>query len=173
MWVGTDSAPNRTGKSRIIPLTLYPLSLVKKNSTVVWIRNQMCGRFRVWFQHAEPSPSLLKDENFEQNYQNDIFYSSFVNGVYETYMAHPTSLDTITLTKTVPCVKVWSRLLVHLHIVCSFRTIHRVSHLKKYHAHRLKVMQCFSAYTIECRKLTVLITFMDHFTLAKTSQYHR
>ena len=161
---GADSAPSRTGKSRIIPLTFYPLSLTKKNSTVVWIRNHMsgmCVRFRVWFPGAEPSPLPLKDKNFEQNYHNDIFYSSFVNGygVYETYIAHPTSLGSITLTKTVPCVKVWSSLLVNLHIVCSFLTIHRVSQLKKYHAHRLKVMQFFLLIPLNV-KLTVFITFM-------------
>ena len=88
---GADSAPSRTGKSRIIPLTFYPLSLTKKNSTVVWIRNHMsgmCVRFRVWFPGAEPSPLPLKDKNFEQNYHNDIFYSSFVKGLWRLWDVH-------------------------------------------------------------------------------------
>ena len=161
--MGTDSAPSRTGKSRIIPLKFYPLSFGKKNSTVVWIRDHMCGRFRVWFPGAEPPPSPLKDKNFQQNYQNDIFnfilHLWTVFGAYDTYIAHQTSLGSITLTKTVPCVKVWSRLLVHLHTVCSFLTIHRVSHRKKYHAHRLKVMQFFLLIPLNV-KLTVFITFM-------------
>ena len=83
-----DSGPSRTGKSRIIPFTFYPLSLGKKNSTVVWIRDHICGRFRVWLPGAEPSPLPLKDNNFEQNYQNDIFYSSFVNGCWRLWDVH-------------------------------------------------------------------------------------
>ena len=82
-----------------------------------------------------------------------------VFGVYETYMAHPTSLGSFTLTKIVPCVKVWSRLLVNLHFVRSLLTIHRASQLKKYHAHRLKVMQFFLLIPLNV-KLTVFITFM-------------
>ena len=142
-------------------INILPIVIRKKNSTVVWIRDHMCRGFGVWFPGAEPSPLPLKDKNCEENYQNDIFYSSFVNGygVYETYIAHPTSLGSITLTKTVPCVKVWSRLLVHLHIVCSCLTIHRVSHLKKYHAHSLKVMQFILLIPLNV-KLTVFITFM-------------
>ena len=43
--------------------------------------------------------------------------------------------------------------------VSSFLTIHRVSQLKKYHAHRLKVMQFFLLIPLNV-KLTVFITFM-------------
>ena len=46
-----------------------------------------------------------------------------------------------------------------LHIVCPFLTIHRVSQLKKYHAHWLKVMQFFLRIPLNV-KLTVFVTFM-------------
>ena len=159
---GTDSAPiSRTGKSRIIPLTFYPLSLGKKNSTVVWIRDHICGRFRVWFPGANLHLCHWKIKILSKTTKIIYFILHFwtVYGVYETYIAHPTSVGSITLTKTVPCVNVWSRLLVHLHIVCSFLTIHRANQLKKYHVHRLKVMQFFLLIPLNV-KLTVFITFM-------------
>ena len=84
----TDIIWSRTGKSRIMPLTFYPLSWGKKNSTAVWIRVHMCERFRVWFPGEEPSPLPLKDKNFEKNYQNDIFYSSFVNDLWRLWDVH-------------------------------------------------------------------------------------
>ena len=162
MGVGwADSGPSGTGKSRIMPLTFYPLSLGKKNSTVVWIRDHICGRFRVWFPGTEPSPLSLKITTSSKITKMIYFILHLwtVFGVYETYMAHPTSVGSITLTKTVPWVKVWSRLPFHLHIECSFLTIHRVSHLKKCHVHRLKVMQFFLLIPLNV-KLTVFITFM-------------
>ena len=152
---------SRTGESRIIPLTFYLLSLRKKNSTVVWIRDHMCGDLefdsRVRNLHLYHGKIKISRKTTKMIYF--ILHLWTVYGAYETYIAHPTSLSSITLTKTVPCVKVWSSLLVNLHIVCSFLTIHRVSHLKKYHAHRLKVMQFFLLIPLNV-KLTVFITFM-------------
>lgn len=144
-----------------IPLTLYPLSLGKKNRTVVWIRDHLCWRFEVWFSGAEPSALPLKDKNFEQNYQNDIFHSSFVNGFWRLLDVHcaPNIAGFYYINENSACVKVWSSLLVNLHVVCSFLTIHRVSHLKKCHVHRLKVKQFFLLIPLNV-KLTVFITFM-------------
>ena len=157
----TDIIWSRTGKSRIMPLTFYPLSWGKKNSTAVWIRDHMCERFRVWFPGEEPSPYHWKIKISRKTTKMTYFILHLwtVYDACETYIVHPTSVGSITLTKTVPWVKVWSRLLVHLHIVCSFLTIHRVSNLKKYHAHRLKVMQFFLLIPLNV-KLTVFITFM-------------
>ena len=158
---GTDSAPSRTEKSRIIPLTFYPLSLGEKNNTVVWIRDHMCGDSEFDSQERNLHLCHWKIKIPSKTTKMIYFILHFwtVYGVYETYIAHPTSLGSITLTKTVPCVKVWSRLLVHLHIVCSFLTIHRANQLKKYPVHRLKVMQFFLLIPLNV-KLTVFITFM-------------
>ena len=115
---------SRTGESRIIPLTFYLLSLRKKNSTVVWIRDHMCGDLefdsRVRNLHLYHGKIKISRKTTKMIYF--ILHLWTVYGAYETYIAHPTSLGSITLTKTVPCVKVWSRLLVNLHIVCSFLT---------------------------------------------------
>ena len=84
---------------------------------------------KVWFPSAEPSPLPLKGKTFKQNFPKWYilcFICERFHGVYETYMAHPTSLSSITVTKTDRCVEVWSRLLVHLYIVCSFVIIHQV-----------------------------------------------
>ena len=161
MGMGTDSAPSRTGKSRIIPLTFYPLSWGKKNSTVVWIRDHMCGRFRVWFPGEEPSPLPLKDKNFGKHYQNDMFYSSFVNGLWRLWDVHcaPNIAGFYYINENSAMRQSLITFTIHLHIVCSFLTIHRANQLKKYHAHRLKVMQFFLLIPLSV-KLTVFITFM-------------
>ena len=173
---GTDSAPSRTGKSRIIPFTLYyPLSLRKKNSTVVWIPYLMCERFRVWFPGAEPSPLPLQDKIFEQNYQNDIFHSSFVNGLWCLWDVHCApnigGFYYINKNSAMRQSLITFTSFTSLHIVCSFLTIHRVSHLKKYHAHRLKVMKFF--LLIPLNVINSLYHLYDPFTFVKTSQYHR
>ena len=119
----------------------------------------MCGRFRVWFPGAHLCHWKIKIPSKTTKMIYFILHLWTVYGAYETYIAHPTSLGSITLTKTVPCVKVWSSLLVNLHVVCSFLTIHRVSHLKKCHVHRLKVKQFFLLIPLNV-KLTIFITFM-------------
>ena len=143
-----------------MPLTFYPLSLRKKNSTVVWIRDHLCGRFEVWFSVSQPSALPLKDKNFQQNYQHDTFYSSVVNGSWRLWDVHcAPNIAEFYYSNENGAVKVWSRLIVHLHIVCSFLTIHRLGQLKKHHAHRSKVIQFFLRLPL-CVKWTVFVTFM-------------
>ena len=109
---------------------------------------------KVRFPGGEPSPLPLKGKTFKQNFPKWyilFFICEQFHGLYETYMAHPTSLSSITVTKTERCVKVWSRLIVHLYIVYVFfcHNPSSLNQLKKYHAHRSKFWQFFS--DIECQ----------------------